>query len=158
MPTHTIQNYTKNEKFCSPFLWELGNCPLVFIPANLYNNHWAMIVANLKTKEIKIMDSMNGRAKTAEKRREWMEFSLYDHFFYNFKNKLQENVEQIVPKSHGEFGELEKRGHIKYPPTKRGVRLWCVLPYFCSLCVGRAAIPFPIRTKTCAFLEAKNCF
>jgi hypothetical protein len=82
IPTHTIQYFNKHGTIAQPWYWSTENVQLVLAAANLYNNHWALIIAKLEKKEIFIMDSMNGRKKTAETRREHMEIILYNIFYF----------------------------------------------------------------------------
>jgi hypothetical protein len=89
IPTHTIQYFNKHGTIAQPWYWTTENVQLVLAAANLYGNHWAMIIANLEKKEIVIRDSMNGRKRTVETRREHMDLILYFFFnFYEFKQKI----------------------------------------------------------------------
>ncbi|KAI3420397.1 hypothetical protein GPALN_003697 [Globodera pallida] len=67
IPTYAILSYERKGTVPSEWYWRLNGTDIVFAPAHLYTNHWAMVVVNIRERKLTLMDSMNHEFTSSDK-------------------------------------------------------------------------------------------
>ncbi|KAL3117751.1 hypothetical protein niasHT_004880 [Heterodera trifolii] len=67
IPTYVILSYKRMGKLPSEWYWQLAETDIIFAPAHLNNNHWAMAILDKRERTLRLMDSINHGYTDAEK-------------------------------------------------------------------------------------------